>query len=100
MASRRPGDPRRSPTEAGRRPVSKEQLRTFVEEDYESAANFDEKARLAEELHTFMSRMRPGDTLCTVSDGRLHIGEITGSVVQRVAEDGSSNLRRPVEWGR
>ncbi|RSS58003.1 DUF4357 domain-containing protein [Streptomyces sp. WAC07061] len=80
--------------------VSKEQLRTFVDEDYESAATYNEKAQLVDELHAFFSRMRPGDTVCTVSDGRLYIGEITGSVEQRVAEDGSSNLRRPVEWGR
>ncbi|MGW2037241.1 DUF4357 domain-containing protein [Streptomyces virginiae] len=80
--------------------VSKEQLRTFVDEDYESTATYDEKVQLVDELHSFFSRMRPGDTVCTVSDGRLYIGEITGSVEQRVAEDGSSNLRRPVEWGR
>ncbi|KPH98271.1 ATPase associated with various cellular activities AAA_5 [Actinobacteria bacterium OV450] len=80
--------------------VSKEQLRTFVDEDYESAATYNEKVQLVDELHAFFSRMRPGDTVCTVSDGRLYIGEITGSVEQRVAEDGSSNLRRPVEWGR
>ncbi|MFD5410287.1 DUF4357 domain-containing protein [Streptomyces nojiriensis] len=80
--------------------VSKEQLRTFVDEDYESTASYDEKVQLVDELHAFFSRMRPGDTVCTVSDGRLYIGEITGSVEQLVAEDGSSNLRRPVEWGR
>ncbi|MFJ4863705.1 DUF4357 domain-containing protein [Streptomyces sp. NPDC088748] len=80
--------------------VSKEQLRTFVDEDYESTATYSEKAQFVEELHAFFSRMRPGDTVCTVSDGRLYIGEITGSVEQRVSEDGSTNLRRPVEWGR
>ncbi|MFE9562880.1 DUF4357 domain-containing protein [Streptomyces sp. NPDC006487] len=80
--------------------VSKEQLRTFVDEDYESTATYDEKVQLVDELHAFFSRMRPGDTVCAVSEGRLYIGEVTGSVEQRVAEDGGSNLRRPVEWGR
>ncbi|GHD60564.1 DUF4357 domain-containing protein [Streptomyces goshikiensis] len=80
--------------------VSKEQLRTFVDEDYESTATYNEKAQLVEELHAFFSRMRPGDTVCTVSDARLYVGEITGNVEQRIAADGSSNLRRPVEWGR
>ncbi|WP_329559111.1 DUF4357 domain-containing protein [Streptomyces uncialis] len=80
--------------------VSKEQLRTFVDEDYESTAAYNEKVQLVDELHAFFSRMRPGDTVCAVSEGRLYIGEVTGSVEQRVAEDGGSNLRRPVEWGR
>ncbi|MFD8973659.1 DUF4357 domain-containing protein [Streptomyces sp. NPDC059593] len=78
--------------------VSKEQLRTFVEEDYESTASYNEKVQLVEELHAFLSRMRPGDTVCAVSDGRLWGGEITGNVEQRVAEDGSRTLWRPVQW--
>ncbi|WP_327332219.1 DUF4357 domain-containing protein [Streptomyces anulatus] len=80
--------------------VSKEKLRTLVDADYDSTATYNEKVQLVDELHAFFSRMRPGDTVCTVSDGRLYIGEITGRVEQRVAEDGSSYLRRPVEWGR
>ncbi|MBM7057822.1 DUF4357 domain-containing protein [Streptomyces durocortorensis] len=79
--------------------VSKDQLRTFVEQDYESTALYTEKVQLVEELHAFFSRMRPGDTVCAVSDGRLYAGEITGNVEQRIAEDGSRILWRPVEWG-
>ncbi|MEU6049733.1 DUF4357 domain-containing protein [Streptomyces xanthochromogenes] len=80
--------------------VSKDQLRAFVDEDYESTATYDEKTQLVDELHAFFSRMRPGDTVCTVSDDRLYIGEITGGVEQRATEDGSSILRRPAEWGK
>ncbi|GGV06945.1 DUF4357 domain-containing protein [Streptomyces spectabilis] len=79
--------------------VSKEQLRAFVDEDYESTASYNEKVQIVEELHAFFSRMRPGDTVCAVSDGRLWVGEITGNVEQSVTEDGSRTLWRPVEWG-
>ncbi|MFJ9647460.1 DUF4357 domain-containing protein [Streptomyces sp. NPDC101206] len=78
--------------------VSKEQLRALVEEDYESTATYDEKEQLVEGFHAFFSRMRPGDTVCTVVDGLLYVGEVTGHVEQKVAEDGGSSLRRPVEW--
>ncbi|MFF3556084.1 DUF4357 domain-containing protein [Streptomyces tsukubensis] len=79
--------------------VSKEQLRRFVDEDYESTATYNEKELLVEELHAFYSRMRPGDTVCAVSDGRLYVGEVTGTVERTLGEDGTSSLRRPVEWG-
>lgn len=78
--------------------VSKDQLRGFVEEDYESTATYTQKLRLVEEFHTFLSRMKPGDTVCTISNGRLYVGEVTGEAEQIVSEGGRSNLRRPVEW--
>ncbi|WP_338894751.1 restriction endonuclease [Streptomyces sp. TG1A-60] len=42
--------------------------------------------------------MKPGDTVCTISGGRLYAGEIAGEVEQVASDDGRSNLRRPVEW--
>ncbi|MFU0243140.1 FAD-binding protein, partial [Streptomyces scabiei] len=50
------------------------------------------------DLHAFLSRMKPGDTVCTISGGRLYAGEIAGGVEQIASDDGRSNLRRPVEW--
>ncbi|WP_308313046.1 DUF4357 domain-containing protein [Streptomyces sp. ISL-1] len=78
--------------------VTKDQLRSSVEEDYESAATYNQKLELVEELHAFLSRMKPGDTVCTISGGRLYVGEVTGSAEQTVSDGGRSNLRRPVEW--
>ncbi|MFD3805844.1 DUF4357 domain-containing protein [Streptomyces sp. NPDC058619] len=78
--------------------VSKDHLRRLVDEDYESTATYNQKLQLVEELHAFLSRMKPGDTVCTISGGQLHVGEITGNVEQTESEDGRSNLRRPVEW--
>ncbi|KPC60652.1 DUF4357 domain-containing protein [Streptomyces chattanoogensis] len=78
--------------------TSKDRLRTAVEEDYASTATYNQKLELVEELHSFFSRMRPGDTVCTISGGRLYVGEITGSAEQVASEDGRSNVRRPVDW--
>ena len=78
--------------------VGKEQLRAFVQEDYESTVTYSRRQDLVEELHAFLNRMKPGDTVCTISDGRLYVGEVTGAVEQAVSEGGRSNLRRPVEW--
>ncbi|MGW1716635.1 DUF4357 domain-containing protein [Streptomyces sp. NPDC002156] len=80
--------------------VSKERLRAIVDEDYESAVAYSQRARLVEEFHAFLSRMRPGDTVCLFSGGELYVGEITGNAEQVVSEDGRSILRRPVEWAR
>ncbi|MFG2846802.1 DUF4357 domain-containing protein [Kitasatospora sp. NPDC048296] len=78
--------------------TSKEQLRAFVQEDYESTATYSQKQDLVEELHAFLSRIKPGDTVCTISGGLVYVGEVTGPVEQTVSDDDRSNLRRPVEW--
>ncbi|PZH15652.1 DUF4357 domain-containing protein [Streptomyces sp. NTH33] len=78
--------------------ISKDQLRVLVQEDYESTATYSQKQQLTEELHAFLSRMKPGDTVCTISAGRLYVGEITGGAEQTESEDGRSNLHRPAEW--
>ncbi|MEX2982265.1 DUF4357 domain-containing protein [Streptomyces sp. C36] len=78
--------------------TSKDGLRTLIQEDYESAATYSQKQDLVEELHAFLSRMKPGDTVCTISGGRLYTGEITGEAEQIESEDRRSNLRRPVTW--
>ncbi|MFC8369906.1 DUF4357 domain-containing protein [Streptomyces sp. NPDC057239] len=81
-----------------RQGVSKDELRTLVQEDYESTATYSQRQQLVEDLHAFLSRMKPGDTVCTISGGRLYVGEITGEAEQTESEDRRSSLRRPVEW--
>ncbi|GIH68127.1 DUF4357 domain-containing protein [Sphaerimonospora thailandensis] len=78
--------------------ISKDRLRGFVEEDYESTTTYTQRIRLVEDFHVFLSRMKPGDTVCTISNSLLYVGEITGKVEQVASEGGRSNLRRPVEW--
>lgn len=78
--------------------VSKDRLRAVVGEDYASTATYNQKVQLVEELHMFLSRMRPGDTMCTISGGYLFVGKITGEVEQIASEDGRTDMRRPVDW--
>ncbi|MFF5488123.1 DUF4357 domain-containing protein [Streptomyces virginiae] len=78
--------------------ASKERLRAFVEEDYGTTATYNQKLELVDELYAFLSWMKPGDTVCGISGGRLYVGEITGTVEQTASEGGRSNLRRPVDW--
>lgn len=78
--------------------MSKDQLRSFVEEDYESTATYGQKLQLVDEFHAFLSRMKPGDTVCTISNGQLYAGEIIGAAQHVSSDGGRSNLRRPVQW--
>ncbi|MFF4387850.1 DUF4357 domain-containing protein [Streptomyces sp. NPDC001552] len=78
--------------------ISKEQVRTVVEEDYESTATYSQKQQLVDDVHAFLSRMKAGDTVCTISGGRLYVGQIAGDVEQTESEDRRANLRRPATW--
>ncbi|MGI5122305.1 AAA family ATPase [Marinactinospora thermotolerans] len=77
---------------------TKSTLRRFVEEGYEGTASYNQKRGLVDELHAFLTQMRIGDTVATIGDGRLHVGEITGEAVQTASPGGLSNLRRSVAW--
>ncbi|MFD4015334.1 DUF4357 domain-containing protein [Streptomyces sindenensis] len=81
-----------------RQGIGRDELRTLVQEDYESTATYSQQQQLVEDLHAFLSRMKPGDTVCTIAGGHLYVGEITGEAEQTQSEDRRSNLRRPVEW--
>ncbi|WP_329098542.1 AAA family ATPase [Streptomyces sp. NBC_01439] len=77
---------------------TKSTLRRYVEDGYEGAASYNQKRGLVDELHAFLTQMRVGDTVTTISDGRLHVGRITGDAVQTASPGGLSNLRRAVSW--
>ncbi|MDA3647123.1 DUF4357 domain-containing protein [Saccharopolyspora indica] len=78
--------------------ISKDELRTIVDEDYDGVLTYNQRQRLIEDLHVFLSKMKPGDTVCTISEGSLYLGEITGDIQRTRSEGNRSNLRRPVEW--
>ncbi|MFB6836696.1 DUF4357 domain-containing protein [Streptomyces sp. NPDC056361] len=77
---------------------TKSALRRFVEDGYEGAASYNQKRGLVDELHAFLTQMRVGDTVATISNGRLHTGRIAGEAVQTASQGGLSNLRRAVSW--
>ncbi|MER6432633.1 DUF4357 domain-containing protein [Streptomyces sp900105245] len=77
---------------------TKSVLRRYVQEGYDATASYSQKQAMADELHYFLTQMRTGDTLCTISDGRLYVGEILGRAEQTESEGALSNLRRRAEW--
>ncbi|MEU1254890.1 AAA family ATPase [Streptomyces chartreusis] len=77
---------------------TKSALRRFVEDGYEGAASYNQKRGLVDELHAFLTQMRVGDVVATISDGRLYIGHVSGEAVQTASPDGLSNLRRTAAW--
>ncbi|WP_338687271.1 DUF4357 domain-containing protein [Streptomyces acidiscabies] len=77
---------------------TKSALRRFVEDGYEGAASYNQKRGLVDELHAFLTQMRVGDVVATISDGLLHIGHVSGEAVQTASPDGLSNLRRTAAW--
>ncbi|MFE5033168.1 AAA family ATPase [Streptomyces sp. NPDC056683] len=77
---------------------TKSALRRYIEEGYEGAASYNQKRGLVDELHAFLTQMRVDDTVATIGDGRLHIGQVTGEAVQTSSPGGLSNLRRTVAW--
>ncbi|MFD9544561.1 DUF4357 domain-containing protein [Streptomyces sp. NPDC060022] len=77
---------------------TKSTLRRYVEEGYEGTTSYHQKRGLVDELHAFLTQMRVGDTVATLSDGMLYLGEITGEAIQTESPGGLSNLRRSVAW--
>lgn len=78
--------------------LTKDRLRAIVEEDYEGVASYSQREVLVDEIHDLLKRVKPGDTVCSISQGMLFIGEITGDAQHVDSGDGRSNLRRPVDW--
>lgn len=77
--------------------VSRAELKETIAGDY-SQSSYAAKAAKLDEFHAFLSRMRLGDVVVTTSQGKLHVGTITGPAENAQSTDGLSNLRRDVEW--
>ncbi|WP_425827558.1 DUF4357 domain-containing protein [Streptomyces fractus] len=77
---------------------TKSTLRVYVQEGYESSTSYSQKRGLVDDLHALLSQMRVGDTVCTLSNGLLYVGTLTGEVQQVDSPSGLSNLRRATEW--
>lgn len=82
------------PVEPG---LDRTELKAIVAEDYASVS-YNSRAAKVDELHAFLSRMREGDLVGTVSEGHLYLGTVKGPAVYAPSEDGRSNLRRTVAW--
>ena len=58
--------------------VEREELKSFVDEDYKSSGYAARQEKL-DEFYLFLKRMHPGDLVITISQGRIHFGTITGA---------------------
>ncbi len=77
--------------------ISRAELKRIIDEDY-SQTSYAAKAAKLDEFHAFLSRMRLGDVIVTTSQGKLHVGTITGPAEYAPSPGGLSNLRRDVDW--
>lgn len=82
------------PVEPG---LDRTELKAIVAEDYASVS-YNSRASKVDELHAFLSRMREGDLVGTVSQGNLYLGTVAGPAVYATSDGGRSNLRRAVTW--
>jgi 5-methylcytosine-specific restriction protein B len=82
----------------GEEDPTKSALRRYVQEGYDATASYSQKQALADELHYFLTQMRPGDTVCTISGGQLYVGLVEGRAEQVESEGGLANLRRRTAW--
>jgi hypothetical protein len=79
--------------------TTREALQHIVAVDFEAIAAYSEQDKLVDQFHAFLTRMRPGDAICTASAGKLFVGEITGPPTRLPATaDQTSGLRRQVSW--
>lgn len=78
-------------------PVTLQELRTAVDEDYEHRSYSVRATRLAE-FDAFCNKMHAGDYVLTTSQGKAYVGRVTGDAAYVKSSDDRSNLRRPVEW--
>lgn len=77
--------------------IGRPDLKAIVDEDY-SQSSYAAKAAKLDEFHAFLSRMQVDDVVATTSQGRIHVGSVTGPAEYVKSGDGLSNLRRSVAW--
>ncbi len=77
--------------------MDREELKSFVDEDYKSSGYAARQEKL-DEFYLFLKRINPGDLVVTISQGKVHFGTVIGAAEYVSSSDGRSNLRRAVEW--
>ncbi|MBB6345237.1 5-methylcytosine-specific restriction protein B [Nonomuraea muscovyensis] len=78
-------------------PLSRDELKTVVQDDYQHKSYAVREAKLAE-FDAFCNRMRPGDYVLTTTQGKAYVGVIAGGASYVASSDQRSNLRRSVDW--
>ncbi len=78
-------------------PISRAELKSFVDEDYQHKPYSAREAKVAE-FEAFCNGMRDGDLVLTTTQGKTYVGRITGDAEYVSSSDQRSNLRRTVDW--
>jgi 5-methylcytosine-specific restriction enzyme B len=78
-------------------PVSRAELKSYVDEDYQHKPYSAREAKVAE-FDAFCNRMRAGDLVLTTTQGKAYLGRVTGDAEYVSSSDQRSNLRRTVDW--
>ena len=85
-------------TRLGKVPAGAEMtiIKKAIEKGY-AQADSAERQSLAADYFVFLTRMRPADLICTLTERQLHIGRITGEA--EYADDAPDDrLRRTTQW--
>jgi len=77
--------------------ITRDELKSFVEEDY-SSSGYAQRQEKLDEFYAFLARIHTGDLVVTVSQGNVYFGVITGAAESVKSSDARSNLRRTVKW--
>ncbi len=77
---------------------SRSELKDLVEDAY-AESSYAARAEKLDELHAFLSKMKPDDLVATSHEGQLYLGRIAGEARQERSERGQQ-LVREVDWHR
>ena len=74
-----------------------EELRRIVDDDYASTP-YTIKARLVDQFHVFLNRMRDGDLVVAVDGRTVHLGVLAGDAAYGLGADEKPSLERSAAW--
>ncbi|MDT0321549.1 McrB family protein [Streptomyces millisiae] len=77
--------------------ASLETVQEVVNEAYSARSGAD-RAGIAAEFHTFLSRMREGDIVVATDRTKVYVGTVRGPARQRQDPHGRPELQRPITW--
>lgn len=77
--------------------IDKDDLKPRVEAGY-SFAPYTARRELVDAFHQFLTVMQDGDIVCTIDQGRLFVGRVTGAPRYSADVESGAALSREVQW--
>jgi 5-methylcytosine-specific restriction protein B len=78
-------------------PVSLDELRKIVDEDY-GHLTYNQRLSKVAEIHSFVTRVGVGDAVVTTNEGMVHVGRVLSDSTFAGGDDTRVTLVREVEW--